>query len=164
MKRQFSNFKLPPGEPASSPVAQHPLLASSQPGFPGSHWTVQRGPLISSLVSSTCLSLPCHLGATGLASGCGRMWGPESGGLCWERRQGSAFCSPESVSYGAEAAEDKAAAPGPSPGSAVLGQTDRMRSSLGFPRQGEHICFLATQLSPHFGPHPFGASPSFLSG
>lgn len=155
---------MPPREPASSPVAQHPLPASSQPGFPGSRWTVQRGPLISSLVSNTRLSLPCHLGATGLAAGCGGMWGSESGGSGWERRQGSALCSPESISYVAEAAGGEAAASGPSSGPAVLGQTDRMRSSLGFPRQGEHICFLATQLSPHFGPRPFGASPSFLSG
>lgn len=43
-----------------------------------------------------------------------------------------------------EAAKNEVAASGPSPGSAVLGQTDKMRSSLGFPRQGEHICFLAT--------------------
>lgn len=34
-----------------------------------------------------------------------------------------------------EAAKDEVTASGPSPGSAVLGQTDGMRSSLGFPWQ-----------------------------
>lgn len=62
-----------------------------------------------------------------------------------------------------EAAKDEVAASDPSPGSAVLGQMDRMRSSLGFPQQGEHICFLATQQRPHFGASPFWCL-SFLPG
>lgn len=75
--------------PPSPPIAQLALPASSQPGFPGSCWMVQRGPLTPSLVSSPCLSLPYHLGATEPAAGCGGMWGSVSGVLLGEEAR---FC------------------------------------------------------------------------